>query len=798
MKNVFVRLNTKGFFPCFKATALKVFLTFRASLLFMFSVGYAQAPHISYASPQVYHINTAINPLSPTNTGGAVPVPTPVALGRAADITGIGVDAKGNVYVGSLQALEIVEFPATGGNPIVLAGGIKPVGMAVDAAGDVYFGKQNNSVCKLPARANGAIITIITAQAEPVGFAIDSAGNLYYSEQARGDVKELPAGSNTPVVIATGFSNPQGVAVDATGNVYVADIGNSAVKKIQAGSRTITTLTVGSGSANVDGVAVDAFGNVYFVNINNTTVTEIPVGGGSNVVISSQLLNPIAIAIDGKGNLYIANTNQGGNTNTNYVQELPAGGYTISPLPPAGLSLSTRTGVISGTPTTASPATNYTVTATNSSGSSMATVNIKVLQGSNKSLSHLTLSHGVLSPAFATATTSYTASVAGTISSVSLTPTTTNSIATVTVNGTTVTSGSASPNIPLFVGPNTINVVVDSATTESDYTVTITRAASPQANLSLFKISRGTLTPAFSSTTTSYTASVANGVSSMTVTPTAAYAGATIKVNGTTVASGSPSGAIPLNVGQNTINTVVTSSDGTVIKTYTLVVTEAVSTNANLSSLKSSRGAYTPSFNPNTTSYTASVVNGVTSTIITPTAAAPNGTIIKVNGTVVASGSPSGAIPLSVGANTINTVVTASDGATTKTYTLTITRAGSPGNIVADNSLPASISTQPEKTLVTINDGIVVDQGISPNGDGINDYLVIDGILAYPDNKLSVINRNGALVFETKGYDNASKVFDGHSNKTGKMQLPGTYFYSLEYTVKGITKHKTGFIILKY
>jgi len=30
------------------------------------------------------------------------------------------------------------------------------------------------------------------------------------------------------------------------------------------------------------------------------------------------------------------------------------------------------------------------------------------------------------------------------------------------------------------------------------------------------------------------------------------------------------------------------------------------------------------------------------------------------------------------------------------------------------------------------------------------------------------------------------------------MQLPGTYFYQLEYTVKGIIKYKTGFLVLKY
>ena len=61
-----------------------------------------------------------------------------------------------------------------------------------------------------------------------------------------------------------------------------------------------------------------------------------------------------------------------------------------------------------------------------------------------------------------------------------------------------------------------------------------------------------------------------------------------------------------------------------------------------------------------------------------------------------------------------------------------------------------------------------------------------------------IMNSGGALVYEAKGYDNQNKIFDGHSSKTGQMQLPGTYFYSLDYTVKDVIKHKTGFLVLKY
>jgi Putative Ig domain len=54
--------------------------------------------------------------------------------------------------------------------------------------------------------------------------------------------------------------------------------------------------------------------------------------------------------------------------------------YSVSPALPAGLSLNTTTGVISGTPTVAVAQTAYTVTATNAGGNTTATVTITVLE----------------------------------------------------------------------------------------------------------------------------------------------------------------------------------------------------------------------------------------------------------------------------------------------------------------------------------------------------------------------------------------------------------------------------------
>ncbi|WPV00721.1 LamG-like jellyroll fold domain-containing protein [Mucilaginibacter sp. cycad4] len=109
----------------------------------------------------------------------------------------------------------------------------------------------------------------------------------------------------------------------------------------------------------------------------------------------------------------------------------------------------------------------------------------------------------------------------------------------------------------------------------------------------------------------------------------------------------------------------------------------------------------------------------------------------------------------------------------------------------------APVAVAPPQREIS-NEGIIVHQGLSPNGDGINDVLIIDGLTAYPDNRLTIMNRSGVKIFETKGYDNSSKVFDGHSSISGALQQPGTYFYTLEYKKGEENKHKTGFIIIKY
>jgi gliding motility-associated-like protein len=96
-----------------------------------------------------------------------------------------------------------------------------------------------------------------------------------------------------------------------------------------------------------------------------------------------------------------------------------------------------------------------------------------------------------------------------------------------------------------------------------------------------------------------------------------------------------------------------------------------------------------------------------------------------------------------------------------------------------------------------VPEALTVKQAVSPNGDGINDRLTIAGINAYPENTVRIMNRNGDVIYEAKGYDNESKAFDGRSSK-GTLQQPGTYFYSIEYKKGTETLRKTGYMVLKY
>lgn len=198
----------------------------------------------------------------------------------------------------------------------------------------------------------------------------------------------------------------------------------------------------------------------------------------------------------------------------------------------------------------------------------------------NADLESLGLSSGTLTPAFAPATFLYTASVDNAVTSIVVTPRSADAGASVTVRGGKVERGTGSPAIPLTVGINSITIVVTSEddSVERTYVVRVIRrtvGASSDASLTDLLLSAGTLDPVFSAAVTAYTATVANTVASVTVTPFSGFSPSSLKVNGTSVTDGQPSAAQALNVGTNPITVEVISQDASTQRTYTITVTRA-------------------------------------------------------------------------------------------------------------------------------------------------------------------------------------------------------------------------------
>ncbi|MBB5031505.1 RCC1 domain-containing protein [Prosthecobacter vanneervenii] len=191
----------------------------------------------------------------------------------------------------------------------------------------------------------------------------------------------------------------------------------------------------------------------------------------------------------------------------------------------------------------------------------------------NANLASLVPSAGTMSPAFDSGTLSYTINVPYLTTSITVTPTLADVNAQVQVNGVVASSGSASSNISLAEGSNSIILVVTAqdGITQQTYSLNVVRAAGPM--LSSLTLSSGALSPAFASTTTAYSAMIPGETSSLTITPAWGDSGATTTINGQNISSGNPSSPFTVTFGNSTTITItITAPDGISTRTYVIAV----------------------------------------------------------------------------------------------------------------------------------------------------------------------------------------------------------------------------------
>ncbi|MCW3108263.1 MAG: hypothetical protein JWQ09_2769, partial [Segetibacter sp.] len=97
--------------------------------------------------------------------------------------------------------------------------------------------------------------------------------------------------------------------------------------------------------------------------------------------------------------------------------------------------------------------------------------------------------------------------------------------------------------------------------------------------------------------------------------------------------------------------------------------------------------------------------------------------------------------------------------------------------------------TSSDTTSIHVYKKVIIPNAFSPNADGLNDTWNIIALAAYDNYELSVFNRYGQIVFNTKNY---SQPWNGTFN--GKPLPVGTYYYLLDLKL-GLPK-LTGFVVI--
>jgi len=780
------------------------------------------APAISYETPQIYVLNQAITPLAPVNTGGVVPAGIYGTLSTLnntfTDAVGVAVDATGNIYVAEwfknqiklINAASVATLLAgssAGTSGLVDGQGTNaefsfPDGIVLDNAGNLYVSDQGSVIRKItPA---GLVSTFASGFNEPRGLAIDNAGNIYVADQVNDRiVKITPNGLSTTVAGsgATGFTNgsaltatfntPLAVACDANGNLYVSDAQNGAIRKITADGQ-VSTFVTGLGYPRE--LRVDGTGNIY---VNDETDRSLKRVSPAGVItkIASGLSAPIGLIMDGKGNLFIGDENA--------VRKVSVTGYTIDKSLPAGLTFDQTTGIISGTPTVLSPATDYIITAYNGGGSSTTVVNLAVGLTPVLKPSIITLPP-VPTGAKLDASGNY------------------DPMATSTNNETPITYTSSNPAVAIITSTGLVHVIAPGISI-------ITASQQGDANYTAATPVQQTLI------VTEYLAVDLPDIPVKTVCDIDFSAGATAgetkipityNSSNTSVATISDQGIIHITgIGTTTI----TASQNTDLPYYVsaisqskiLTVTIPVIPVVSISAVYAGPCIGSPvTFTANVTNGGANpgyqwAVNGINTgtngktftsstfadgDVVTCTCTNTDNTCIsgysapsnQLKVSLIAPSAPTVSITASVNSAffgepiTFTATVHNAKGTVAYQWQLNGNNVGDGtstftskslynGDIVTCAIVPASACSAPATSnpiKIIIITQLGIPNAFTPNGDGINDTWNISGIADYPDCLVNVYNRYGILIFHSKGY---GQPWDGTFN--GAKVPFATYYY---------------------
>ena len=336
----------------------------------------------------------------------------------------VAIDSTGNAFVTNYNSASVTKIKPDGTTVTISAVGANPYGITVDGSGNVYCTVGNGGAITKIANASTSDTPVVTtgwaSTTATTGreMLYDGSGYIYAVGRGSGTVVKInvsTAAFTSYTVVSSGSYNPYGIAMDPVSkNIYVTIDFGTGGPGANAGSITkitpagVVTLNWAATPSYPLSIAVDGSGNVYSAN-GAGTVTKVTSTGTASTFLtigSYPTVQPTGIAIDSQGNILIGDNASGGSgaiskyiqppvftfssssetvnpgtaitgytiTNTSSFPD----SYTVTPSVTNGLSFSTSTGLISGTPTAVASVVTYTISGTNAAGTATATYSLTV------------------------------------------------------------------------------------------------------------------------------------------------------------------------------------------------------------------------------------------------------------------------------------------------------------------------------------------------------------------------------------------------------------------------------------